>query len=668
MPLIRTLGLAWGLAACLPGAEFPSIEPVVQGVFPRGLQRGTSVEIELRGRNLEGLREAWVSGGEVRGEVLEASSYRARVKLEAAGEAELGRRDFRVAGPKGSTLTYLDISDRAEVREKEPNSTIDKAERLRLPALVNGIVTAGDYDYFRFEAAAGETLVFDLLATRNGSSFDGVLELLNAEGARLDYSDDYYAFKDPHIRHKFAEAGTYFLRVYGTGESGSDNADYRLLAGAMPFAELALPGGARRGTEVEFELRGLNLAGVQEVMLGAGLARGAVIAASHDRATVRMRVPADAPMGAMQLHIKDGALPVPFVVSGMEEVTVQGHTARKRDDPIPVKLGVVINGVIDAAGAVDYFSFAVDKPRKIVVDVESMNLGYLLDPLVAVYDDAGKRIAYQDDPTTNTGKEPANMDPHLVVDLPRAGRYLLAVRDGQFRGDASFLYRATLKEAEPDFQIRVVGAHTTLYRGKVNTVHVRVRRIEGWDKPVAIRVEGLGPGLSAPERIAEPVNTSYKGTCGETHYLDGTNVEIPITVSGGAALDLRQLRFVGRGVKDGRTVEREGRARYWKSRIRLLGDAVETPLFAAVADLPGVLLETPRQIAEGGKATVIVTRLDESGEPLRLEGDGVSPVEVPAGVTRAEVRFAKAGAVTLHGFVGKAKIGESAVVRVEAKK
>jgi hypothetical protein len=415
-------------------------------------------------------------------------------------------------------------------------------------------------------------------------------------------------------------------------------------------------------------LRGVNLGGVKEVTLGPGWAKGVVLEASEGAARVRLRVPETAPPGAAQLHIGGGALPVPFVVGTRPEVTVPGDGARRRDDPLPVELGVVINGVIDAAGAADYFGFSVDGPRKIVVDVESMNLGYLLDPLVAVYDAAGKRIAYQDDPTTNTGKEPANMDPHLVVDLPRAGRYTLAVRDAQFRGEPSFLYRVTLKEAEPDFQVRVVGAHTTLYRGKVNTVHVRVRRIEGWDQPVEIRVENLGPGITAPARVAEPVNTAYKGTCGETHYLDGTNVEIPITVSGDARLDLRQIRFVGRGVREGKTVEREGRARYWKSRIRLLGDAVETPLYAAVADLPGVLLEAPRQVRAGAKATVIVTRLDESGAPLRLEGEGVAAVEVPAGVTRAEVTFAKTGAVVVHGFVGKERIGESAVVRVEAAK
>ena len=41
---------------------------------------------------------------------------------------------------------------------------------------------------------------------------------------------------------------------------------------------------------------------------------------------------------------------------------------------------------------------------------------------VYLYDESGKRIAWQDEPTTNTGRKPVNLDPHLVVQLPKAGR------------------------------------------------------------------------------------------------------------------------------------------------------------------------------------------------------------------------------------------------------
>jgi len=89
---------------------------------------------------------------------------------------------------------------------------------------------------------------------------DGDLLIRDANGTLLDYCDDYYMFKDPHLVYTFAKAGTYFLRLYGSGETGSENADYRLTAGEMPQVDYAMPSGGRQGEMVEFDLAGVNLA------------------------------------------------------------------------------------------------------------------------------------------------------------------------------------------------------------------------------------------------------------------------------------------------------------------------------------------------------------------------------------------------------------------------
>ena len=89
---------------------------------------------------------------------------------------------------------------------------------------------------------------------------DGDLLIRDANGTLLDYCDDYYMFKDPHLVYTFAKAGTYFLRLYGSGEAGSENADYRLTAGEMPQVDYAMPSGGRQGEMVEFDLAGVNLA------------------------------------------------------------------------------------------------------------------------------------------------------------------------------------------------------------------------------------------------------------------------------------------------------------------------------------------------------------------------------------------------------------------------
>jgi len=236
----------------------------------------------------------------------------------------------------------------------------------------------------------------------------------------------------------------------------------------------------------------------------------------------------------------------------------------------------------------------------------------------------------------------------------------------------------TIKEAKPDFSVKVVGTDDTLYRGRDNVVLVRVRRLEGWTSPVEVWAENLPAGVTVKPVVAEPKNTPYTGTCGETHYLDGTNVEVVFRVSGDAPLKLGQVRFMGRGVMDGETVVRTGKARYFRNRVRFIGDAEEELLRVTVADAPGVVLavpETMRLDAKGQtKFTAIVTRLDSGKDTLELTLEAatagllmeVRPVAVTD--TRAEVVVRAAekapGEFVLVGRVGGVVVGRSHPIQV----
>lgn len=669
-----------GFALTLAEVKVPPIWPQIDGVFPRGGQRGTEVKITVTGKNLQNTREILAKSHKLTLKVLSSDAYQVTAIVTVAADAEPGRHDLRLIAGHGSAIGYFDVSTFAERAEKEPNDDIAHAEPLTFPSIVNGILKQADYDYFKFEARAGQIVTFDVLATRNGANTDAVLSLLDASGEELAYSDDYYAFKDPHLVYRFDKAGSYFLRVYGSSEAGCETCDYRLFAGESPWIDLALPAGGKRGSTVELALKGVNLQGLRQITLGDGLARGEVISATPTEAKVRVRIPESLSPGEYRLHAAGAMQPVPFVVSDYSEVTVTGNTARSRKDPMPVSLPIVANGIIGQPRAADYFVFRADRPETIVLDAKSMRLGFLLDPLVAIYDEDGTRLAYQDDPTTNTGKEPANLDPHLVYTLPKPGRYIAMVRDAQFRGDPVFLYRLTIKTAEPDFSIHVVGTSETWYRGRTNDLRVIVRRLEGWNQPIEVWAEGLPKGVHAKPVVAEPKNSTYTGTCGETHYLDGTDVELQFAVDRDAPLNVAEVRIRGRGVINSSVVEREGRTRYFKSRIRHIGDSEEPDLRAVIADAPGVVLEVPRTLALKNNAasfTAIVTRLDEgSQEPLELsleavtDGLRIEPVQVPVKSTRADIKLQAAdtapGEFVLVGSAGGVVIGKSHPIRVRS--
>ena len=240
------------------------------------------------------------------------------------------------------------------------------------------------------------------------------------------------------------------MRLYGTGESGSDTADYRLIAGEMPHVYHAMPLGGQRGKTVDVRLVGVNLDTVGDGVLGEGIATAKVVSHSKDSAVLRMTIPEKTAPGIYRLHVDGASLPISFAVSEFHGSHSDGRTARHKKDAIPLTLPAVANGTIETSHAIDYFSFKIDEPQDVLLAVDSFQLGFHMDPIVIVYDESGKRIAYQDDPTTNSGKEPANVDPHLVVHL-QPGRYTAAVRDNAFLGDPNFPYRLTVKKAEPDF-------------------------------------------------------------------------------------------------------------------------------------------------------------------------------------------------------------------------
>jgi hypothetical protein len=200
----------------------------------------------------------------------------------------------------------------------------------------------------------------------------------------------------------------------------------------------------------------------------------------------------------------------------------------------------------------------------VLLAVDALRLDVHLDPIVVLYDESGKRIAYQDDPTpTNSAKTPANVDPHLVVNL-KPGRYTAFVRDNAFRGDPTYAYRFTMKRAEPDYSAGIVGSDETLFRGKETIVTIRVRRLEGWNTPVEVWAENLPEGVTGPSKVTVPVEpTHFKGTCAEDNILDGTEVDFPLKVAANAPFSVSKITFRARGVMDGRTVEHPVVANYW---------------------------------------------------------------------------------------------------------
>ena len=192
---------------------------VVDRVFPYGGQRGTQVDVQLFGQDLD------------------ESPY--SIPLADSGDLQ------QVALERGGSFE-LEMGDHPEYLE-----SLDELESLpviQLPAVLNGrIDEPKQRDEWAIQAVAGKSIKFDLRATEFGSSLDSVMELLDSQGMLLTSNDDATkGVTDSSFSYTFKEDGIYKLVVSERFASrGGDNFGYRLTAAEPPSTpgfKLSLPG------------------------------------------------------------------------------------------------------------------------------------------------------------------------------------------------------------------------------------------------------------------------------------------------------------------------------------------------------------------------------------------------------------------------------------------
>jgi hypothetical protein len=268
--------------------------PYVASAFPFGGQRGQTVELALRGSNLEG-----------------ASKLTVQLEKNAA----TGRQELRAANARGLSNPFpFDVSDLPNRSESEPNSALDQADAIPIPVAVNGRIGARkDYDAFRFEAAKDQRIVFEAHAFRFGSRLDALLTLTDERGNVLQRNDDSDAV-DARIDYTFRNPGAHFIIIEDLLARGGDDFPYRLTA-TVPqpaFAASALQDTPRirRGGHVPVRVEIARMNGFGEAVkivceeLPTGVfAEPLVIAPGQSAGALLLTATPEAPLGTAALKI-----------------------------------------------------------------------------------------------------------------------------------------------------------------------------------------------------------------------------------------------------------------------------------------------------------------------------------------------------------------------------
>ena len=134
----------------------------------------------------------------------------------------------------------------------------------------------------------------------------------------------------------------------------------------------------------------------------------------------------------------------------------------------------IINGQI-MPGDIDHIRFTAQKGQHIVINVAARKITpYLADAVpgwfqavVALYDEEGNEVAYQDDYKFNP-------DPVLFFNVPKTGKYVLSIKDAIYRGREDFVYRIAIGELPFITSIFPLGAQEGQ---KINIA------LSGWNLP-----------------------------------------------------------------------------------------------------------------------------------------------------------------------------------------
>jgi hypothetical protein len=118
----------------------------------------------------------------------------------------------------------------ARAEEIEPNNTIDGAQPIANPSVVEGECSGNDEDFFRFKGRKDMRVVVDAVCSRIGSGVDPMIRLTKSDGRFIALLTDGY------LTAVLPEDGDYVLEFCDSRFAGAGRAVYRLLIGAVPFA------------------------------------------------------------------------------------------------------------------------------------------------------------------------------------------------------------------------------------------------------------------------------------------------------------------------------------------------------------------------------------------------------------------------------------------------
>ncbi len=468
------------LALTVVAAPAFAISPALRGIAPVGGQRGSDVEVKITGQRLADAQEILFYQPGITVKSLKAGKDAEVVAvLHIAPDAELGLHDFRLRTATGiSTLKTFSVGALPDVAEKEPNNDFAKPQAIRMNVTVNGIADREDIDYYAVKAKKGERITAEVEGIRLGLTlFDPYVAILDSKRFEMKSSDDSaLIWQDGFVSLIAPEDGTYVVAVREAAYAGNAQCLYRLHVGTFPRPTATMPSGGKIGTETSVRWIG--------DVLG--------------ERTTRVKLPNSVERNFGLLAQDDkGVAPYPnvFRLSPYDNV-IEAEPNNTPEKATRFAPPMAVNGIIETAGDVDYFTFPAKKGETFEVLVVARQIRSPLDSVLTITDDKGRRLGSNDD---NRGP-----DSRVPFKAPRDGVYRLSVTDHLKKGGPDYTYRiefnpviTQLTASTPNESLRR-GTGTmaiAVPKGNHQAILINAAR-EGFGGELAFSAADLPPGVT----------------------------------------------------------------------------------------------------------------------------------------------------------------------------
>ena len=524
-------------------------EPTLSSVFPLGGQRGTTADVEFRGKLLAGAYAVWPKSdglvAEVKnveevkesarqdemkaaapageGEGRKLPDYRVLVQLDIAPSVPVGVHRLRLVSPAGvsNPMEFRVVDHQVVIEGDGPHQTALESQPADLPIVIHGrLAKPGEVDYYSFSASEGQQLSIKIVRAHG---FDGRLALYQPKGSWLDPSrprrllldeDRSFDLMRPKTEgtYRVAQTGRYAVEVSSLFGAGSPDAAYELQVVAEGEPPLSKEESERHWSAAQ----GSSF----DRKVGADW-----MALLQSRAAEEAEEPPSSGSGPA---VAAGRVPSPGeetieapAVSSEPIYLSETEPNDMTDGALPISVPTVIDGAIGRPGDIDIFRFQAEPGQRLAFEIETPAAKPPhFNPRISVVDSQDHELftnLYRRRSLYNNNADEQvyfkSVRPKVIYSF-KGGEYFLQVRDVTSRyGNPRYAYRLLVRPQIPhvgEVSLEKGSSHfdagrtlpdridrINLVRGEAKKLTIFTPHEEGFTGDVSFSVTGLPPGVEA---------------------------------------------------------------------------------------------------------------------------------------------------------------------------